>query len=86
VLEIREIPGKGTDFLQIEGDAKSHQGSWRIEPSEAGTWLVYQATTEPDSSLPMAVIRYFLDKRLKNNFLEMAQRITDRGKVDCKAE
>lgn len=83
VLEFTEIPNKGTDFVQIEGETKSHRGSWRLEPSHNGTAFHYHAVSEPDSSLPMAVIRYFLDKRLKSSFATMAEQGLRRRATAC---
>lgn len=73
VMEFTEIAGKGTDFSQIEGEARSHRGSWRLESAQDGTVFRYHAVSEPDSSLPMTVIRYFVDKRLRSSFSAMAQ-------------
>jgi len=83
VIEFTETAGKGTDFVQIEGEAKSHRGSWRLEPSTDGTVFRYQATSEPDSSIPMPVIRYFLDKRLRSSFAAMAQVGAQRSGTSC---
>lgn len=83
VLEFTEIAGKGTDFIQTEGETKSHRGSWRLEPAHDGTVFKYRAVSEPDSALPMAVIRYFLDKRLKSSFAIMAQVGAQRASQDC---
>jgi len=85
VIEFTETAGKGTDFVQVEGEAKSHRGSWRLEPSTEGTVFRYQATSEPDSSIPMPVIRYFLDKRLRSSFAAMAQAGAQRSGTDCPA-
>ena len=83
VMDFTEIVGKGTDFYQVEGEAKSHQGSWRLEEKGDGTEFRYQATSEPDSSLPMSIIRYFLDKRLKSSFAAMARHGASRKNASC---
>ena len=83
VLDFTESAQKGTDFVQVEGESKSHKGSWRLEPTGDGTVFRYQATSEPDSTIPMAVIRYFLDKRLRSSFAAMAQQGAQRAGTDC---
>ena len=83
VIDFTEIAGKGTDFYQVEGEAKSHQGSWRLEEMNDGTEFRYQATSEPDSSLPMSIIRYFLDKRLKSSFAAMAHHGATQKNANC---
>lgn len=83
VLEFTELPGKGTDFVQLEGETKSHRGSWRLEPGNDGTVFRYHAVSEPDSALPMPIIRYFLDKRLKGSFTLMAEQFAQKSNSDC---
>lgn len=83
VIDFTEIAGKGTDFNQIEGEARSHHGSWRLEEKNDGTEFRYQAVSEPDSSLPMSIIRYFLDKRLKSSFAAMAQHGASKRNASC---
>lgn len=85
VLEFTEIDGKGTDFVQLEGQARSHRGSWRLEPAADGTVFRYRAVSEPDSSLPMPVIRYFLDRRLQSSFAAMADQGAQRRQLACPA-
>ena len=83
VMDFTEMAGKGTDFDQVEGEAKLHRGSWRLHELSDGTEFLYQAVSEPDSSLPMSVIRYFLDKRLKSSFAAMAQHGSTRMNTRC---
>lgn len=83
VIDFMEIAGKGTDFYQVEGETKSHRGSWRLQEMGDGTEFRYQAVSEPDSSLPMPIIRYFLDKRLKSSFAAMAQQGASRKSASC---
>lgn len=73
VLEFMELANQGTDFVQTSGDAKSFHGSWRIEPKETGTVFRYHSVFQPDSALPMVVIKYFFDRRLRSNFAAIAQ-------------
>lgn len=83
VTEFRQLPEKGTDFVQIDGKAKSHRGSWRLEEQADGTLFRYQAMSEPDSLLPMAVIRYFVNNRLESSFAAMAENGAARKDVAC---
>lgn len=83
VLEFTEIAGQGTDFVQVEGEARMHRGSWRLEPSGDGTTFRYHAISEPDSSLPSAIIRYFVEKRLRSTFAAMARQGAQRTGTDC---
>lgn len=73
VLEFVELPHQGTDFVQTTGEAKSFQGSWRIEPNGTDTVFRYHSVFQPDSALPMVVIKYFFDRRLRSNFAAIAQ-------------
>jgi hypothetical protein len=73
VIDFEETKNQGTDFIQIAGEAKSFQGSWRIEPKDNGTLFRYHSVFQPDSALPMVVIKYFFDRRLKNSFAAIAQ-------------
>lgn len=72
VLEFTERPGKGTDFVQVSGQAKSYQGSWRLSQQGENTQFVYQTVSVPDSSLPAAVLEYFIKNRLSKSFEAMA--------------
>lgn len=84
VMDYTELADKGTDFVQVEGEARTHRGSWRIESVEGGgTVFRYHAVSEPDSALPLPVIRFFLDKRLRGSFLTMAQVGAKRKDTGC---
>jgi Polyketide cyclase / dehydrase and lipid transport len=82
-LEFLEMPNYGTDFVQIAGEAKSFHGSWRIEPGVNGTLFSYHSVFEPDSALPMVVIQYFLERRLRHRFTAMAQYGATQQNVVC---
>jgi hypothetical protein len=73
VINFVELKNQGTDFVQIAGEAKSFHGTWRIEPFENETLFKYQSTFQPDSALPMVVIKYFFERRLRNSFEAIAQ-------------
>lgn len=83
VMAYREIPEQGTDFVQTEGEAKSHMGSWRLSAQGDGTLFVYHAVSEPDSSLPMSVIQYFVRKRVHSSFAAMAEQGAGRRHTPC---
>lgn len=83
VTEFKQLPEKGTDFVQIEGKAKSHRGSWRLEEQPDGTVYRYHAVSEPDSLLPMAVIKYFINNRLESSFAAMAENGAARKDIAC---
>lgn len=73
VLEFTEIAPQSTQFVQLEGEAKSHRGSWQLEAVGDETVFRYHAISVPDTALPLSIIRYFLDKRLKGSFAAMAE-------------
>jgi len=83
LIEYTELPGTGTDFVQIEGDSKSYRGSWRLVPDGGGTVFRYQAVSEPDSALPLGVIRYFVNNRLQSSFAAMARAGLARRQQGC---
>ena len=83
VIDYTEQPGQGTDFVQVEGETRSYRGSWRLEPDGAATVFRYQAVSEPDSALPMGVIRYFINNRLRSSFAAMAQVGAARRQQPC---
>ncbi len=83
VIDFREVDGQGTDFVQVEGQARSHKGSWRLEPQDSGTLFRYHAVSEPDSAWPMAVVRYFVQNRLQNSFTAMAEQGAKRRDTGC---
>ena len=83
LIEYTELPGQGTDFVQIEGDSKSYRGSWRLEPDGGGTVFRYRAVSEPDSAFPMSVIRYFVNNRLQSSSTAMARVGLSRRQQTC---
>ena len=83
VIDFQEIKNHGTDFLQISGDAKYFQGSWRIERQDQGTLFRYSSVFQPDSALPMAVIEYFFNRRLRSSFAAIAQLGASQHGVAC---
>lgn len=83
LIEYTELPNKGTDFVQIEGESKSYRGTWRLVDEGETTVFRYNAVSEPDSALPMAVIRYFINNRLRSSFAAMAQYGATRRTMPC---
>ena len=83
VLEMTELPHKGTDFVQISGEAKFYKGGWRLEETAQGTAFKYRAESEPDSLFPKAVIEYFIKNRLNSSFEAMAKAGAERLKQPC---
>lgn len=83
VLEVTESPQRGTDFVQIKGEAKSYKGAWRLEAEGQGTWFKYRTESEPDSLWPTAVVEYFIKHRLTQSFEAMAAAGAQRTKSPC---
>ena len=83
VIDYTELPQRGTDFVQVEGETKSYQGQWRLEDEGDSTVFRYRAVSEPNSALPMAVIRYFISNRLQSSFEAMAQYGASRRDQAC---
>jgi len=72
VLEVTELPNKGTDFVQTAGEAKSYKGSWRLEEVTDATVFRYLTESQPDSIWPKAIVQYFIKNRLVSSFEAMA--------------
>lgn len=72
VMDVTELPAKGTDFVQISGEAKSYKGSWRLEETADATVFRFKSESEPDSVWPKAVIQHFIKNRLASSFEAMA--------------
>lgn len=73
VIEYTELPYKGTEFTQVEGDAKQYTGQWRLESDAEGTLYRFQSVAEPDSAWPMPVLQYFIQNKMRDRFGEMAR-------------
>lgn len=72
VMDVTESPAKGSDFVQVSGEAKSYMGSWRLEETVDGTVFRFKSESEPDSVWPKPVIQYFIKNRLASSFEAMA--------------
>lgn len=73
VIEVTELPFRGTDFIQISGSAKSYKGKWRLEAKDDGTQFVFTGTTDPGSMMPGFLVEHYLNKNLRKNFEEVAK-------------
>jgi len=74
ILEFSEVSDRRLDFTQIEGDAKAYKGSWMIEPDKNGTRFKHQATFELETSIPLFLIKHFLENSATRRFELMAER------------
>jgi len=68
LIEYTEHPISGTEFTQIKGDSKRFSGKWFVEPNTLGSVIRYEGVLEPDSHLPMFVIKYFIENSLEDRF------------------
>ena len=82
LIEYTEYPIKGTEFNQIKGDSKKFSGKWAIEPHTLGSVIKYEGVLEPDSSLPMFVLKYFIENNLEDRFKFMAKMAAERKTLD----
>ena len=73
ILEFSEVSDKRLEFTQIEGDAKSYKGSWVVEPDKNGTRFTHHATFELETSIPLFLIKYFLENSATKRFEAMAE-------------
>jgi len=76
ILEFSEVSEKRLEFIQLEGDAKSYKGSWAIEPDKNGTRFTHHASFELETSIPLFLIRYFLENSANKRFEYMAERVS----------
>ena len=76
LLEFSEVSGRRLEFTQLEGDAKHYKGSWVIEPIKNGTRFIHQVTFELETSIPLFIIKYFLENSITKRFELMAERIS----------
>lgn len=72
IVDYQELPYRGTDFQQVQGDAKVFRGQWRLEPDGEGTRFRFDGVMEPDSAFPMAVVQHFIQHKMRDRFAEMA--------------
>lgn len=73
LVEITELPYKGTDFVQITGSAKSYKGTWRLEPKEDGTHFQFNGITDPGTMMPGFLVQHYMNKNLRTSFNELAK-------------
>ena len=82
LIEYTEHPIKGTEFTQIKGDSKRFSGKWFVEPNTLGSVIRYEGVLEPDSHLPMFVIKYFIENSLEDRFKIMAKLSAERKTIE----
>lgn len=81
VIEYTEIPYQGTEFNQLRGDAREFRGKWWIVPLSDGVMIEYSGVMEPDSSLPMFILQYFIRNSLEDRFRVMAKLAAQRKEL-----
>ena len=73
VLEYTEQLNQGLNFVQTKGDSKAYSGSWRLKTGDKGVQVRYQAFLEPNSSVPIGIIEYFMKNNMQKSFENIAQ-------------
>ena len=73
ILEYTEQLNQGLNFVQTKGDSKAYSGSWRLKTGDKGVQVRYQAFLEPNSSVPIGIIEYFMKNNMQKNFENIAQ-------------
>ena len=84
-VKYTETPNRLLTFEQISGDTKFYKGSWRLTSDKVNTSFKYEATVEPDSLIPSAVIEYFMKNSIRGRFELMAQRASQYRAVQTMA-
>jgi len=74
LMEYTETPNKLLIFNQLSGDSKEYRGSWRLFEVGDKTLFKYDAIFEPNSSIPLFVIEYFVRNSIRGRFEVMAQK------------
>jgi hypothetical protein len=78
VVEYTELINQGVNFKQISGDARSYEGTWRLDSRNDYTTFKYDSTFEPQSSLPNFIIEYFIKNSMRDRFATMAEMASQR--------
>ena len=80
VIHSEYSPFNTIKFRRVEGDLKSLEGSWRLEPIKDGrtTRLFYSAQVDPGVSLPGAVVRSTIETELRNSLTGLRREATGR--------
>lgn len=79
VMEYTEKPFDGISFTQLNGDSKSFQGSWDIEPNRQGSTLRFRGLWEPDTVIPFFIIDHFAKNGLVDKFNTIARLADERA-------
>lgn len=73
VVEFTELPNQGLNFIQTKGSSRAYSGTWRLQSNEKGVHVKYASTIEPDSTVPIWVIEYFIKNNIRRSFEMMAE-------------
>ena len=73
VMEYTEKPFDNITFTQLQGDSKTFQGNWDIEPNQQGSTLRFNGLWEPDTLIPLFVIDHFAKNGLIDKFSAIAE-------------
>lgn len=73
LIEVTELPFKGTDFVQLSGSARSYKGTWRLEPTGDSTLFVFNGITDPGTMMPGFLVEHYMNKNLRANFEAVAK-------------
>ncbi len=79
VLDLTEHHPDRIDFELVEGDFQRFIGAWKLEPTDAGTVLVYEVTVIPQRTLPIQFIEGRICKDLPLNLLAIRNRVQSVG-------
>jgi hypothetical protein len=78
VLRFVEEPPELLRFEIVRGDFPVDYGSWRMDPSPAGTRLVYSLTMRPPPYVPVWIARPFAERILCRTLAQMRRECTRR--------
>ncbi len=80
VFRSEYMPFETIRFRRVEGDLKSLEGSWRLEPIKDGraTRLFYAAQVDPGVALPGVVVRNAIETELRNSLTGLRREATGR--------
>ena len=74
LIEYTETPNELVTFEQLNGDAKSYKGSWKLISNADKTIFKYDGLVELDTVIPSAVVEYFMKNNLRARLASMALR------------
>ena len=74
-FEIEELPEQEIRFHAISGDFVQHDGAWRLESTDAGVRILYDATIHPRFFLPPILGRRLLKQQLRESLQAIVERV-----------